>query len=134
MNIKHQLTRTNLAENQKNSGINSKKEKTGSQPPQNIRTHKADIINMLQYSAKKKNANITEEYSTLYPETSSDSASGRSKGGRLVSATEEIKKITLKGKNGKTKKQDLWASTISVKFNEFDNITIGSIVKNIEIS
>jgi hypothetical protein len=35
---------------------------------------------ILLYSAKKKSAKPIAEYSTLYPETSSASASGRSKG------------------------------------------------------
>lgn len=43
------------------------------------------------YSAKKNNAKPIEEYSTLYPETNSASASGKSKGALLVSAKAEIK-------------------------------------------
>jgi NADH-quinone oxidoreductase subunit I len=39
----------------------------------------------------EKNANLTPEYSVLNPETSSDSASGRSNGLRFVSATPETK-------------------------------------------
>ena len=35
-----------------------------------------------------------EPYSTMKPATSSDSASGRSKGGRLVSASAEMKNTT----------------------------------------
>ena len=45
---------------------------------------------ILEYSAKKKSAKLIAEYSTLYPETSSASASGKSNGGRLVSANAEI--------------------------------------------
>jgi len=39
-----------------------------------------------------------EEYSTLYPETNSDSASGKSKGTLLVSANAVIKNNKKKGK------------------------------------
>jgi len=35
---------------------------------------------MLEYSAKKNKTNVVAAYSTLYPETSSDSASGKSNG------------------------------------------------------
>jgi len=40
---------------------------------------------------KKKKPKVIAEYSTLYPETNSASASGKSKGGRLVSANVDIK-------------------------------------------
>jgi len=56
---------------------------------------------ILLYSAKKKRANPIAEYSTLYPETSSASASGKSKGCRLVSANVVIKNKTKIGKSGK---------------------------------
>ena len=45
---------------------------------------------MLQYSAMKKAANFIDEYSTWKPATSSFSASGKSKGTRLVSANAQI--------------------------------------------
>ena len=41
-----------------------------------------------------------DEYSTMNPATSSDSASGRSKGGRLVSASAEMKNSTTIGRCG----------------------------------
>jgi hypothetical protein len=68
------------------------------QPPQKQVTKRADIIPILLYSARKKRAKIREEYSTLYPETSSASASGRSKGVLLVSASAIIKKINDRGR------------------------------------
>jgi hypothetical protein len=40
-----------------------------------------------------------EEYSTAKPATSSDSASGRSNGGRLVSASAEMKNTMNTGKS-----------------------------------
>lgn len=50
-------------------------------------------IIILIYSAKKINANHPPIYSTLNPDTSSDSPSAKSKGLRLVSAKHEIIQI-----------------------------------------
>ncbi len=55
------------------------------------------IIMMLAYSARKNKANGPAAYSTLNPETSSDSPSVRSKGARLVSARVEINHIMASG-------------------------------------
>jgi hypothetical protein len=80
--------------------LNGKTSKIGCQPPKN-KTPATDEINIiLLYSAKKNNANPIAEYSTLYPDTSSASASGKSKGCRLVSAKALIKNITNIGNNG----------------------------------
>jgi hypothetical protein len=57
---------------------------------------------MLAYSAKKKKTNITAACSVINPLTSSDSASAKSKGALLVSATEPIKNITNTGNRGTT--------------------------------
>jgi len=75
------------------------KGKGESQPPRKI---SPDIRIMLLYSARKNRANPIAEYSTLYPETSSASASGRSKGCRFVSASVVTKKIRKIGKSGNT--------------------------------
>ena len=48
------------------------------------------INKILEYSAKKINANPPLLYSTLNPETYSDSPSAKSKGVRLVSANKII--------------------------------------------
>ena len=56
-----------------------------------------EISPILLYSARKKEAKRRDEYSTLKPETSSASASGRSKGVLLVSASATITKITANG-------------------------------------
>jgi hypothetical protein len=56
------------------------------------------------YSARKNNAKPMLEYSTLKPETSSDSASGKSKGARFVSAKIDTKNIKNRGKKGIIKK------------------------------
>jgi hypothetical protein len=72
------------------------------QPPRKRIALSRDIIIILPYSARKNMENTIEEYSTLYPATSSASASGRSKGVRFVSAIDEIKKIIAAGSNGRT--------------------------------
>jgi len=46
----------------------------------------AEIVYIFAYSPKKKKANDTEPCSVINPATYSDSASGRSKGARFVSA------------------------------------------------
>lgn len=57
------------------------------------------INKILAYSAKKIKANPPAPYSTLNPETNSDSPSAKSKGVRLVSAKLEIIHINPIGKN-----------------------------------
>lgn len=59
------------------------------------------IIIMLAYSARKNRANGPAAYSTLKPDTNSDSPSVRSKGARLVSAKVEINHIIARGHAGK---------------------------------
>lgn len=54
----------------------------------------------MAYSARKNNANGPPAYSTLKPDTSSDSPSVRSKGARLVSARVEINHIMVRGHDG----------------------------------
>jgi len=73
-------------------------------PPKNIKTVKRLIKIIEPYSAKKNKANPILAYSTLKPETSSDSASGKSKGARFVSARIETKNIKKSGKKGTQKK------------------------------
>lgn len=62
---------------------------------------KAFIMIMLVYSAIKNRANGPAAYSTLKPETSSDSPSVRSKGARFVSAKVEINHIIASGHVGR---------------------------------
>src|SRR5450432_2821198 len=69
----------------------------GSQPPRNRMEHIAHISTMDRYSPRKNSRNGVEEYSTKKPATNSLSASTRSKGGRLVSANAETKKIGSMG-------------------------------------
>lgn len=58
------------------------------------------INRILEYSAKKNKANGPPAYSTLNPETSSDSPSVRSNGARFVSAKVEINHIIAIGHAG----------------------------------
>lgn len=68
------------------------------------------IRRMLAYSARKKRAKGPPAYSTLKPETSSDSPSVRSKGARLVSARVEIYHIAARGQAGKMSHTLSWAT------------------------
>lgn len=61
---------------------------------------KAFIRIMLVYSAIKNRANGPAAYSTLKPDTNSDSPSVKSNGARLVSAKVEINHIIAKGQAG----------------------------------
>ncbi len=67
-------------------------------PPRNSSTARAEIVTTWRYSARKNMANLMPEYSVWYPPTSSVSASARSNGGRLVSATPARRKITNAGR------------------------------------
>lgn len=88
------------------------------QPPTKIMIVNTDIRIIEQYSARKNKAKPILEYSTLKPETSSDSASGRSKGALLVSANILTTNIRNNGKNGIKKNIHSWYSTMLIKFNE----------------
>ena len=75
----------------------------------------------------------------MKPATSSLSASGRSKGGRFVSASAEMKKITNIGNSGSQNQLNRpylprWASTMSVRFSEPTHKRTVMITKPIETS
>ena len=70
------------------------------QPPKNNSDISAHIRKMAMYSPAMNNRYGVDEYSTMNPATSSDSASGKSKGGRLVSAKALIKNRNTIGKCG----------------------------------
>lgn len=74
-----------------------------------------DISTILQYSPRKKNTKIIPECSVKNPATSSDSASGRSKGVRLVSAKAEIKNIINNGSKGTINQTHCCISIILIK-------------------
>lgn len=69
--------------------------------PRNRIAVKMFIMIMFAYSAMKNRANGPAAYSTLKPETSSDSPSVRSNGARFVSASVEINHIIASGHAGK---------------------------------
>ena len=69
--------------------------------PKKITAERVFIIKILAYSARKNKANGPPAYSTLNPETSSDSPSVKSKGARLVSASVETNHIRVRGQRGK---------------------------------
>lgn len=93
---------------------------------------KAFIIMMLAYSARKNRANGPPAYSTLNPDTSSDSPSVRSNGARLVSARVEINHIIARGHDGKINHMCSWVmiSVDSVKepfISKIDKIIMASV-------
>ena len=101
--------------------------KIGCHPPKNKIPATDDINIILLYSAKKNNAKPIAEYSTLYPETNSASASGKSKGCRFVSAKALIKNIINLGNKGKAYQTVVWLSIIVEKFKDPVNKRIPTI-------
>src|SRR6476620_9818709 len=89
-------TNTSLAVNQTTpcTHVNGATETGGSQPPRNMMVVSAHMVVIATYSPSMNRRYGVEEYSTMNPATSSDSASGRSNGGRLVSASAEMKNTT----------------------------------------
>lgn len=67
----------------------------------------------MAYSARKNNANGPAAYSTLKPETNSDSPSVRSKGARLVSAKVEMNHIIARGQDANSNHA---CSCVMIKF------------------
>lgn len=67
------------------------------------------IRRMFAYSARKNRAKGPPAYSTLKPETSSDSPSVRSNGARFVSARVEIYHIAAIGQAGRSSQMFSWA-------------------------
>src|SRR5205085_20207 len=72
----------------------------GSQPPMNRIVVIAHMVAIATYSPSMNIMYGVEPYSTMKPATSSDSASTRSNGGRLVSASAEMKNTTNIGNSG----------------------------------
>src|SRR6202011_1617150 len=95
----------------------------GSQPPKNRIVPMAHMVAMATYSPSMNIMYGADPYSTMKPATSSDSASTRSNGGRLVSASAEMKKITNIGNSGsqnhpKRPQPPSCALTMSVRLSE----------------
>lgn len=66
------------------------------------------ISRMLAYSARKNRAKGPPAYSTLNPETNSDSPSVKSKGARFVSARVEMYHIAARGQAGRSSQMASW--------------------------
>jgi len=69
-------------------------------------------INILAYSARKINANHPPIYSTLNPDTNSDSPSAKSKGLRFVSAKQEVNQTKNRVRFPQKKLKIFWDSSI----------------------
>src|SRR6476619_4386054 len=82
------------------------------QPPRNSVEASAETVVMLTYSASMNIANFSDEYSVWNPPTSSPSASGRSKGARLVSPTIAVTYTRKDGSSRKTYHLPSWAETM----------------------
>src|SRR3954471_9945555 len=82
------------------------------QPPRKSVVASAETVVMLTYSASMNIANFSEEYSVWNPPTSSPSASGRSKGARLVSPTIAVTYTRNDGNSRKTYQVPCWAATM----------------------
>lgn len=89
--------------------------------PKKREAERVFIKRMLAYSARKNRAKGPPAYSTLNPETSSDSPSVRSKGARFVSASVEIYHIAARGHAGITSQMascavlNVWSVKLPVK-------------------
>lgn len=73
---------------------------------------------MLAYSARKNNANGPAAYSTLNPETSSDSPSVRSNGARFVSANVEMNHIIANGHVDNNNHENFWVMISVFRVND----------------
>ena len=118
------------------SGIKVKgiKSKNGAQPPKKSKVVTDEIKIILLYSARKNNANPIAEYSTLYPDTNSASASGKSNGCLFVSAKAQIKNKKKMGNKGKAYQTVFWLSIIAEKFNVLATTKTAKITEPNEIS
>src|SRR5437763_12457921 len=84
------------------------------QPPRNNVVASAQTVVTLMYSARKNIANLIDAYSVWKPATSSVSASGRSKGARLVSPTMETRYMRNDGMSGRAYQSLACEATISL--------------------
>src|SRR6266550_3725412 len=111
----------------------------GSQPPRNRMVAIAHMVPIATYSPSMNIMYGVEPYSTMKPATSSDSASTRSNGGRLVSASAETKNTMNIGNSGSQyqpsrPKRVFCASTMSVMRSEPTQSSTVMITKPIETS
>lgn len=95
---------------------------------------KKDKIIILEYSARKIKANHPPIYSTLNPDTSSDSPSAKSKGLRFTSAKHLVNHM-MKSKRFPKKNHNIdCVSKICVKLYELLKIEINKIIKKKDTS
>src|SRR5205814_10663719 len=111
----------------------------GIEPPRNMIVANAHVGVIATYSPGMTSRDGVEPYSTMKPATSSDSASTRSNGGRLVSASAEMKNTTNIGNSGSQyqprKPQRVFcASTMSVMRSEPTQSSTVMMTKPIETS
>src|SRR6267378_596017 len=118
-------TKKALSTNQSTPGtrVNGQNGIGDSHPPRNRMVVIAHMVAIATYSPSMNIMYGVEPYSTMKPATSSDSASTRSNGGRLVSASAEMKKTMNIGNSGSqnqpSRPQLLFcASTMSVMRSE----------------
>src|SRR5579863_6332016 len=134
-------TKNALSTNQTMPGIHVKGTtgNGGSQPPRNRIVHIAHMVQTATYSPSMNIMYGVEPYSTMKPATSSDSASTRSNGGRLVSANAETKKTTSIGNSGSQYQRNSphgWfcASTMADRLREPTHSSTVMMTKPIETS
>lgn len=77
----------------------------------------------------KNRANGPPAYSTLYPETSSDSPSVKSNGARFVSARVDTNHMILRGIKGKIVQQPSWRVSMSTREKDPTHRRIESRIK-----
>src|SRR5713101_4596788 len=111
----------------------------GSQPPMNIIAAIAHIVVIATYSPSMNKRYGVAEYSTAKPATNSDSASTRSNGGRLVSASADTKNTTNMGSSGSQNQLNMphlpsCASTIADRLSEPTQSSTVMMTKPIETS
>src|SRR5688500_4329787 len=134
-------TKKDFSRNQTTPGIqvNGATGNGGSQPPMNRIVVIAHMVAIATYSPSMNIMYGVEPYSTMKPATSSDSASTRSNGGRLVSASAEMKKMTNIGNSGSQNQPNIpqlpfCASTMSVSRSEPTHNSTVMMTKPIETS
>src|SRR5215831_15671331 len=109
----------------------------GSHPPMNRMVIMAHMVQIATYSPSMNSMYGVEPYSTMKPATSSDSASTRSNGGRLVSASAEMKNTMNIGNSGSQYQPNMpqpvfCASTMSVNRSDPTQSSTVIITKPIE--
>lgn len=107
---------------------------TGAHPPLNLTVVRLLIKIMFPYSPRKNKAKAIAEYSTLYPETLSASASGKSNGCRFVSAKIDTKNLKALGNLGTLNHTPSCARTLPDKFPVRAHILTHTTTKPIDTS